>query len=306
MDISGSYTVNAPRERVWENLLDPDMLQRTIPGCEKLEQIGPDEWRMRVNIGIAAVKGTYEGTLRMTERVAPEHYRMVADGTGARSMLHGEGTLTLEAADPSTTVVRYQGEAQINGPLAGIANRVAGSVSRMLINQFFGRFQRELDAKAASAPAEIPAPGTDGATAAVTATPAAPADDAIFDASTSGVWEMSLPEARPLDEEHSPATALPLDSAPAATGAATPSVPAAPTAAPEAASATTASAPTAPAPATPATPSTAQPATTSTPAGIAPIAMAATSTSASATMSTGQHAGGGFMAWLVRLFGRAR
>lgn len=248
MDISGSYTLKAPRERVWECLLDPDMLQRTIPGCEKLEQTGPDEWRMRVNIGIAAVKGVYEGTLRMTDRVAPEQYRMVADGTGARSVLHGEGTLKLESPEPNTTVVNYQGQAQINGPLAGIANRVAPSVSKMLLKQFFGRFQQEMDATGASAPVAGDTPGAEGtsgtsntsemseasdtsggttdapeaagdastsASVADSAAPAAsatePRDESSIDASTSGVWEMSLPEARPLDGGQVLASALPLD-----------------------------------------------------------------------------------------------
>lgn len=290
MDISGSYTLNAPRERVWQNLLDPDMLQRTIPGCEKLEQIGPDEWRMRVNIGIAAVKGVYEGTLRMTEQVAPEHYRMVADGTGARSVLHGEGTLTLEASGPNTTVVRYQGEAQINGPLAGVANRVAGSVSRMLVNQFFGRFQREMDATGVVAEETSDVADSSAAPAAAAA---ASASEPVLDASTSGVWEVSLPEARPLDDEQAPATALPLDPTPAASAAEAAAAPAAtmPTSAPAAA------------PAAVTMPTTSDSPASATSASTAPVASGPT---------TGQKvAGAGILAglgvalaWLVARFRR--
>ena len=65
MDISGSYTLYAPRERVWAFLLDPARLRATIPGCEELETLGPGRYRMRLNVGVAAVKGVYSGTLTL-------------------------------------------------------------------------------------------------------------------------------------------------------------------------------------------------------------------------------------------------
>ena len=40
MEISGS-TFLSPRERVWELLLDPKILQQCLPGAEDLVEVGP-------------------------------------------------------------------------------------------------------------------------------------------------------------------------------------------------------------------------------------------------------------------------
>lgn len=148
MDISGSYTLYAPRERVWNALLDPQTLKATVPGCESLERESEDTYHVRLNVGVAAVKGLYEGTLRIVEQQAPEHYRMVVSGKGTRGMLHGDGTLHLEARDANTTVVTYAGQAQLGGAIAGVGMRVAGGAANMMIKGYFAKLADTLVASA--------------------------------------------------------------------------------------------------------------------------------------------------------------
>lgn len=160
MDISGSYTLYAPRERVWAALLDPDMLKQTIPGCERLDKQGEDTFLLRLNIGVASVKGIYDGTLRLSDLHLPERYHMTVDGKGARGLLHGDGTLSLEARDPNTTVVSYSGQAQLGGPIAGVGMRVAGGAANMLIKAYFSKLadllaERVPVAAATSATADV-------------------------------------------------------------------------------------------------------------------------------------------------------
>ncbi len=139
MDISGSYTLYAPRERVWAALLDPDMLKQTIPGCERLDKEGEDTFLLRLNIGVASVKGVYDGALRLSDLNPPEQYHMTVDGKGARGLLHGDGTLALEARDANTTVVSYSGQAHLGGSIAGVGMRVAGGAANMLIKAYFSK-----------------------------------------------------------------------------------------------------------------------------------------------------------------------
>ncbi len=162
MDISGSYTLYAPRERVWAALLDPDMLKQTIPGCERLDKEGEDTFLLRLNIGVASVKGVYDGLLRLSDLNPPERYHMTVDGKGARGLLHGDGTLTLEATDTTTTVVTYSGQAHLGGSIAGVGMRVAGGAANMLIKAYFSRLADLLTVGApagvATAPAATSAP----------------------------------------------------------------------------------------------------------------------------------------------------
>src|ERR1700682_39300 len=107
MKISGEQILSAPRERVWELLNDPNRLSRLVPGCEKLDILGPDEFAGTLNVGIAAVKGVYTGKLKLEDKRPPEHYKMLVDGKGKQGFMRGAGTLDLVANGTNQTVVTY-------------------------------------------------------------------------------------------------------------------------------------------------------------------------------------------------------
>ncbi len=206
MEISGSYTLYAPRERVWAHILDPKILARIVPGCEELEQQGPERLRGRIRIGVASVKGVYDGTLDILERSEPTHCRIRVDGKGTTGTMYGEGHITLEARNLNTTTVTYQGQAELGGPIVSVGARMLNAAARMLINQGFARLANTL---AESEPAP-------GATPQVALNPA-PAVAVPMTRSASGMaevtWSTVLPEARPLASEQAPAEALPLEQA---------------------------------------------------------------------------------------------
>lgn len=167
MDISGSYTLYAPRERVWAVLLDPDVLKQTIPGCERLDMQGEDTFLLRLNVGVASIKGIYDGTLRLSDIHPPDRYHMTVDGKSARGVLHGDGALSLEARDANTTVVSYSGQAQLGGPIASVGMRVANGAANMLIKAYFSKLA---DLLTTNAPVEATAPAVATAPVAAVAT----------------------------------------------------------------------------------------------------------------------------------------
>jgi uncharacterized protein len=181
MEISGSYTLYAPRAQVWAALLNPDELRQAIPGCERLESIegaSGDTFALRVALGLSAFTGTYEGTLRLMERREPERFRLALQGAGTGGPLQGYGGLMLEARGPSTTIVTYAGEVVLGDTVAGARLFVIRSAARVLINQFFSRLAGALGE------------GSDEA-------PTAPVEP---DPATTDAWPTTgLPEARPLE-----------------------------------------------------------------------------------------------------------
>jgi uncharacterized protein len=152
MNISGSYTLNAPREQVWNALLDPDLLKRAIPGCESLEPTGDNQYAVRLNVAVAGVKGVYQGTLQMLDAQKPESYRVVLDGAGTRGIVHSDGVLRLETNAAGTTDLHYTGQAQLGGALASLGAQVASGAANMLVKQYFGRMADLLPAMPAPAP----------------------------------------------------------------------------------------------------------------------------------------------------------
>jgi len=143
MKLEGSYDVKAPRQKVWEAFLDPETLRKAIPGCEKLELIGNDEYKATLKIGVAAVKGTFEGKVRLLEKKPPESYRLAAEGSGGPGFVRADTLITLTDADGGTRV-SYSADVQIGGLIAGVGQRMLGGVSKMMADQFFNRMSELL------------------------------------------------------------------------------------------------------------------------------------------------------------------
>jgi carbon monoxide dehydrogenase subunit G len=145
LHVEGSYTFKAPRERVFQLLLDPEALKTCIPGCESMALIGPDTYEATVKVGIAAVKGTYKGQVRISDQIEPQQYRMAIEGKGGPGFGKGQALVTLEEQD-GNTIVKVAGDGQIGGMIAGIAQRLVGGVSKMMMDQFFGCMAKKVEA----------------------------------------------------------------------------------------------------------------------------------------------------------------
>src|SRR2546425_8017093 len=112
MKLEGSYDVPAPRQKVWDAFLDPKQLRKAIPGCEKLEALGNDEYKATLKIGVAAVKGTFEGKVRLSDKKPPESYRLAAEGSGGPGFVKADTVITFTETDGGTRSEEHTSELQ--------------------------------------------------------------------------------------------------------------------------------------------------------------------------------------------------
>ena len=145
MKLNGTQTFPAPRQKVWEFLTDPQQLAKCMPGCEKLETVGENEFSGVINIGIAAVKGVYNGKVKLEEMRSPTHYKMLLDGKGRQGFIKGTGTIDLEEQGAQTSLT-YSGDVQVGGPLASVGQRMIDGAAKMMIGQFFTAMEAEIKA----------------------------------------------------------------------------------------------------------------------------------------------------------------
>jgi carbon monoxide dehydrogenase subunit G len=138
MKIEGTYDVPVPRKKVWDAFLNPTQLKKAIPGCEKLEALGNDEFKATMKIGVAAVKGTFEGKVKLSDKKPPESYRLSAEGSGGPGFVKADTLITLTEIDGGTRV-SYSADVQVGGLIAGVGQRMLGGVSKMMADQFFGK-----------------------------------------------------------------------------------------------------------------------------------------------------------------------
>jgi carbon monoxide dehydrogenase subunit G len=136
MTLEGTYTFAAPRTRVWQLLMDPSEIAACVPGCERFEPAGDDKYRVRLTAGVAAISGTFEGTVTLADQVAPESYRLVMEGSGAPGFVNGAAVMTLRD-HAGSTVVDVTANVDVGGTIARVGQRLLGSVSKMMLDRFF-------------------------------------------------------------------------------------------------------------------------------------------------------------------------
>jgi len=137
MRIAGNATLHAPVEAVYAALQDPAVLVRTIPGCERLERVGEDAYQMTVTAGVASVRGTYAGDVRLTDHHAPHGFVMKASGSGTPGTISADVTVTLSSADNATTQLAYDADATIGGMIGGVGQRLLSTVAKRTAGDFF-------------------------------------------------------------------------------------------------------------------------------------------------------------------------
>jgi uncharacterized protein len=157
MRIQGEHTFDAPRELVWRALLDPEVLARTLPGCERLEKTGENEYRGVLNVQVGPVKGQFQGTLQLSDLVPLESYHMKLDGSGSSGFMNGEGELRLADA-PGGTLLRYDLDTNVGGRIAGVGQRLLESSAKSITRQGLEGLGRELAAMKTAEPSAPPAP----------------------------------------------------------------------------------------------------------------------------------------------------
>jgi uncharacterized protein len=159
--VSGSHTLAAPPERVWAALLDPAVLVVTLPGCTRLEVTGPDAYAATVEAGVASIKGVYEATVTIADKVEGSAYTLRAVGAGAPGTVDATARVTLTAAGDATTVA-YDADAVVGGTVAAVGQRMLAAVAKRTAAEFFGNVDAALagrvpgaarwDVRAGSAP----------------------------------------------------------------------------------------------------------------------------------------------------------
>lgn len=149
MHLTGTYHFDAPIDRVWAMLNDPEVIAACLPGCEKLEPLGDDRYKANLSMAVAAVSGQYQGTVALLDKQPPHAYKLVVDGNGKAGFVKGNATVTLSqpAEAPDTTTVTVSGEGQVGGLIARVGQRLLGSVSQMMLDRFFAALREKAAAR---------------------------------------------------------------------------------------------------------------------------------------------------------------
>lgn len=144
MKISGAYTLPFDRETTYNNLHDPTILSKCVPGCDALEKVGEDEYAMKMKMALAAFSGLFTGKIKITEANPPQSFKMLVEGSGKVGFLKGEGLMNLSASSAESTELTYDGDVQVGGTIAAVGQRMIDTTAKMMIRKFFDKFIEEV------------------------------------------------------------------------------------------------------------------------------------------------------------------
>lgn len=147
-----------PRSIVWEAILDPEVLSRTLPGCEDMAPVGDHQFRGKLKMKVGPVQGVFEGGVELLDLDPPNGYNLKMDGKGAPGFVNGTGSLRLEDAEDGGTLLHYDIDARVGGRIAAVGQRLLDSSAKVLTRQGIQGLEAQLETRAAAeAATEAPA-----------------------------------------------------------------------------------------------------------------------------------------------------
>jgi carbon monoxide dehydrogenase subunit G len=146
MDLKGEYLIPASKDKVWEELNNPESLKKAIKGCETLDKISDTEFNAKVKAKIGPVSAIFNGSVSLTEINPPNSYVISGQGKGgAAGFAKGNVKIILtEDNDTNKTKLFYNGNAQVGGKLAQVGSRLIGGVIKNTADDFFKTFNNNI------------------------------------------------------------------------------------------------------------------------------------------------------------------
>ncbi|KPV42753.1 SRPBCC family protein [Alicyclobacillus ferrooxydans] len=142
MQLEGTKAFPTAPMATYELITNPDAIQRAMPGLKELRAVSDTSYEARMEVGVAGIKGVYDGTLDMADVVPGESYRLIVKGEGPMGFMDADVAVQIRASDAGTAV-SYQGEAKVGGTVAGVGQRMLSGVAKFIINQFFNALVKE-------------------------------------------------------------------------------------------------------------------------------------------------------------------
>ena len=155
MKLSGSCQINLEKQKVWEALNDPDILQKTIPGCEKFVKNSETEFTATATNKIGPFNASFTGDIELKDLNPPHSYKITGSGNSPVGFANGEALVTLENFEGGTKLT-YTVEANVGGKIAQVGSRLIDMTAKKMTDIFFGKFSELISTKSELEKTAIP------------------------------------------------------------------------------------------------------------------------------------------------------
>jgi carbon monoxide dehydrogenase subunit G len=163
MDMQGSRHLGVSQQQAWDALNDPEVLKACIPGCDRVEPTGENQYAMGMAVKIGPVSARFNGKIQLADVLPPNSYTLNFEGQGGAAGF-GKGSARVSLAPPAEgggCELTYTAQAQVGGKIAQVGQRLVDGVAKSMAEEFFKRFDTEMETRypqAYAAEAALPPP----------------------------------------------------------------------------------------------------------------------------------------------------
>lgn len=167
MEMQGTRQLKVQQQQAWDALNNPEVLKVCIPGCDRIEASGENEFSMGTALKIGPVSAKFSGKIVLSEMNPPTSYTLNFEGQGGVAGF-GKGTAKVTLTpNAEGCELSYSVTAQVGGKIAQLGQRLIDGVAKSLSEEFFKRFDAETERlyPAQESPVAAAAPEADAAQA---------------------------------------------------------------------------------------------------------------------------------------------
>jgi hypothetical protein len=144
MEMTGEQLIPVPQAEVWRGLNDPEVLKACIAGCESIEKVSDNEYKVVIVAAVGPVKAKFSGKLLLSDLNPPNSYSLSFEGSGGAAGFGKGGAQVSLKSEGAGTRLSYSAKASVGGKLAQVGSRLIDGVARKMADDFFAAFNEKV------------------------------------------------------------------------------------------------------------------------------------------------------------------
>jgi carbon monoxide dehydrogenase subunit G len=144
--MQGSRRLAISQQQAWNALNNPEVLKTCIPGCDKVEATGENQYTMSMAVRVGPVSARFNGKIALADVLPPNSYTLNFEGQGGAAGF-GKGSAKVALTPPAEgggCELTYSATAQVGGKIAQVGQRLVDGVAKSMAEDFFKRFDEEM------------------------------------------------------------------------------------------------------------------------------------------------------------------
>lgn len=144
MDVKGEHQFDVSAQKLWDYLMDVDVLAKITPGISKLELIETDKYKTISDIKIGPVKGSFKGDLEVIEKAEPVSFAIKMVQLSKIGNAHVKVDMNISENGDSGSVLNFDGKAKLSGVIARTGQRVLSGVANTITKEVFASLEEHI------------------------------------------------------------------------------------------------------------------------------------------------------------------